>query len=105
MTRPILERAAADIAGQDADAAALLDVIMLLLPLLQLCAGPNVAGWLAGDPPRLLPRRRAAEVRENLIRFHLRNHGVKEPVIVRAVAKLKATPPLEMLKAYREAGL
>jgi hypothetical protein len=105
MTRPILERAAADIAGQDADAAALLDIIMLLLPLLQLCAGPNVAGWLAGDPPRVLSRKASVDVRKNLIWFHLRHHGVADPVIERAVARLRATPPLEMVKAYREAGL
>jgi hypothetical protein len=106
MERPRLQAVAREacegVAGFDP--ASLVNLLLALLPLLQLCAGPDPAGWLNGDGA-LFSRRWAARRRERLVRDRLAAHGVRGLVADRLVERLRMTPPLDATIAYREASL
>lgn len=104
MNRPLLTATATELVeGTGISPVVILEVISLLLPMLQECAGTDVAGWLAGDNAPV-KRKWAAARREKLVRHAMRVYGVPDNVADRVVIRLKAAKPDEMEVAYREAG-
>lgn len=104
MSRPLLTATAEQVTrGTGYDSATLELALMVLLPLLKVCAGDDVAGWMKGKGA-IFPGW-AAKRREKMVRVGLAEHSVPTTVADGLVAQLKAVPPVTMSAAYKEAGL
>ena len=104
--RPMMERAASEAAEgvEGIDPLTILTALEFLLPLLRVCAGADVAGWLRGDGA-LLSRAWAARRREAMVRRRLAGRDIRGLPADRLVERLRRATPLEMAVAYREAGV
>lgn len=106
--RPLLTKVATDACGGDRTAGSeLVEVLVTLLPLLLSCVGAkdDPAGWLNGGEPRVLPRQRAADIREALVLLHLRHHGIEGVKAHRIVDEIRRVTPADAQAMYKEAGV